>query len=349
MLKIGIIGCGKIAQVRHAPEYSGNPDCRITGFYDISPDQASALAEKYDARAYTSIDTLLSSGIDAVSICTANYNHAESAILALQKGKHVLCEKPMATTLADCRQMYMEARKSGCLLMLAHNQRFAPAHVTAKKLITEGFIGKVISFETHFCHSGPENWIQKADSWFFDKKRAQFGAMADLGIHKTDLIHYLTGDYITEVSSMLSTVDKKYTDGTPISVDDNAYCLYQTKNGIPGSMHVSWTLYAGYEDNSTRIYGTEGVLRIYDDPEYSLILDKKDGTSERFKLDAITNNKEQNEGTQKSTGVIDHFIDSILGRTTCRIDAGEALHAMEAIFAAEESSKTGTKIKIHME
>ena len=345
MLKIGIIGCGKITQVRHAPEYDENPNCRLAGFYDFMPERAQKMAALYGARAYDSMEALLDSGLDAVSVCTTNATHAENAVKALKKGLHVLCEKPMATSLEDCEAMVQAARESGKILMLGHNQRFARAHAAGRKLIQEGGIGRVLAFHTTFGHPGPEGWTGEKNSWFFDKKRAAFGAMADLGIHKTDLIHFLLGEPIVRVQAILSTVDKKYPDGTPISVDDNAFCLYTTKSGVTGAMHVSWTFY-GQEDNSTRVYGTGGILRLYDDPQYSMILEKPDGQVERYQLDQLTSNKEQTAGGRTSTGVIDAFVESILSGKRAPIDGAEALKAMRVVFAAQQSALSGCAVEI---
>ena len=106
MFNIGIIGCGKIAQVRHIPEYAGHPQARLSGFYDLNQERARELAEKWGGKAYSSWEEMLADpGIDAVSVCVANNAHAQLSIAALRAGKHVLCEKPMATTLADCEAM----------------------------------------------------------------------------------------------------------------------------------------------------------------------------------------------------------------------------------------------------
>ena len=345
MLKIGIIGCGRITQVRHAPEYMENGQCRITGLYDYALERAQAIAREVGAKAYGSLEELLDSGVDAVSVCSANTAHAPATIAALDRGIHVLCEKPMATTLSDCEAMAEAAKRSGKILMLGHNQRFALAHVEARKMIREGRIGKVLAFHTTFGHPGPEGWTGQKNSWFFDKSKAVFGVLADLGIHKTDLIHYLLGEPVVKVSAILSTLDKKYPDGSPVHVDDNAYCLYETAGGAVGTLHVSWTNY-GQEDNSTRIYGTQGVLRLYDDPEYSLILEKRDGTSEKLALDHMASNKEQTCGGRKNTGVINAFVDSVLNGTKPVIDGAEALKAMRVIFAAEQSSREGRAVMV---
>lgn len=345
MYKIGIIGCGKITQVRHAPEYAENPNCQLVAYFDGLPERAQALAALYGGQVYDSVEALLASDVDAVSVCVSNVTHAAVTIAALNAGKHVLCEKPMATTLEDCEAMNAAARKNGKYLMIGHNQRFALAHQKAKALIDQGAIGKVLAFHTTFGHPGPEGWTGLANPWFFDKKQAAFGAMADLGVHKTDLLHFLLGEPITQVSAMMATLDKKFPDGTPVTVDDNAFCLYQTQNGITGTLHVSWTFY-GPEDNSTRIYGTEGILRCYDDPEHSLILEHKNGETEHFKLDQMTSNKEQTSGGRSNTGVINAFIESLVNGVPPMISGEEAIKAMRVIFAAEQSALEGRQITV---
>ncbi len=300
------------------------------------------LAEQYGGRAYESVEALLADpNVDAVSVCSANASHAEITVAALEAGKHVLCEKPMATTLADCERMVSAAKKSGKRLMIDQNQRLAGAHVKARELIEQGEIGRVITFATAFRHGGPETWsIDPGQStWFFDKKRAAMGAMADLGVHKTDLIQYLIGQTVDEVEAQLCTLDKKFSDGSPITVDDNAFCIYHMDGGAVGTMIASWTNY-GPEDNSTVINGTEGVLRIYDDPAHTLVLEKKDGTRVCYDVDAI-----QTNDNQTKSGMIDLFVEGLKDPTVQGIDAQSVLTAMRAVFAAIESSETGRRVK----
>lgn len=345
MLKVGIIGCGKITEVRHAPEYAENPNCELAAFFDVVPERAEAMAKQYGAKAYSSIEELLASDVDAVSVCVANAYHAQTAIQALKAGKHVLCEKPMATTPEDCEAMVQAAKEAGKFLMIGQNQRLAKAHVKAHDIIQSGEMGRVITFATHFAHPGPEGWTGKRDSWFFDKKVAFFGVMADLGVHKTDLIHYLTGKRIVKTSAVLATLHKTMSDGTPISVDDNAYAIYTMEDGVVGTMHVSWTNY-GAEDNSTKIFMEGGVLRLYDDPKYSLIVEKKDGEVIPYELDLLTSNKEQTTGGRTSTGVIDAFVDSVVTNTPPAISGESAMNAMKVIFANEESARTGRAVEV---
>ena len=133
MINIGIIGCGRIAQVRHIPEYDKNQDARIYGVYDINEKRAKEVAEKYHAIPYKSYEEMLAdSAIDAVSICTANYSHCEISVKALTAGKHVLCEKPMAVTYEECQAMVEAAKKSGKYLMICQQERLLPVHMKAK-------------------------------------------------------------------------------------------------------------------------------------------------------------------------------------------------------------------------
>ena len=347
MLKIGIIGCGKITEVRHAPEYAENPNCQLVAFFDVVPERAKALAEQYGGVAYDSIEALLASDVDAVSVCVANAYHAQASIQALKAGKHVLCEKPMATTPEDCEAMVAAAKAAGKFLMIGQNQRLAKAHVKAREIIESGEMGRVITFETHFAHPGPEGWTGVRDSWFFDKKVASFGVMADLGVHKTDLIHYLTGKKIVRTSAVLATLDKTFSDGRPITVDDNAYAIYIMEDGVVGTMHVSWTNY-GNENNSTKMYMEGGVLRMYDDPKYSLIVEKRDGEVIPYELDLLTSNKEQTTGGRTSTGVIDAFVESIITNTPPAISGESAMHAMKVVFANEQSAQLGKAVDVQL-
>lgn len=344
MINIGIIGCGKIAQVRHIPEYTGNKSRRLAGFFDLSPDRTKEIAQKYGGKAYASYQELLDNKeIDAVSVCVSNHMHAEITIAALKAGKHVLCEKPMATTISDCEEMVKTAEEAGKKLLIGHNQRLTPAHKWAKKLIEEGLIGDIITFKTTFGHGGPETWsiTPGPDVWFFDKKTAVMGAMADLGIHKTDLIQFLTGQTIVETTAKLTTLDKRTSDGKLIGVDDNAICIYRMKNGITGTMTASWTFY-GPEDNSTVLYGSKGIMRIYDDPAYSIKVMLKNGEKIYYELESI-----QTNDNQTKSGVIDLFIDSIINDRETELSGKTALSAMRAVFASIASSSTGRTVMVN--
>lgn len=346
MVNIGIIGCGKIAQVRHIPEYISNKNCKLIGFYDSNLSRAKEMAQKYGGIAFDSYQELLQNKIiDAVSICVPNNLHAEFTIAALYAGKHVLCEKPMATTISDCEAMVKVAEETGKKLLIGHNQRLTSAHKLAKKLIEEGLIGEIITFKTTFGHSGPETWSidPGQDVWFFNKELTLMGVMADLGIHKTDLIQFLTGQTIIETTAKLTTLDKRNSDGNLIGVDDNAFCIYKMKNGIVGTMTASWTYY-GPEDNSTILYGKKGIMRIYDDPIYSIKVLLHNGEKINYEIEKI-----QTNDNQTKSGVIDLFIDSIMNDKETELSGKTALSAMRVVFASIQSSNTGRTIIINQD
>ena len=343
MFGIGIIGCGKIAQVRHIPEYAEHKDAKLLGFYDINQERAAALAAQYGGTAYATVEELLANPeIDAVSVCAANFAHAELSIAALNAGKHVLCEKPMAITLAECEAMVEAAKKNGKFLMIGHNQRLAKAHAVARKLIVDGLIGDIVTFRTTFGHGGPETWSVDPglNTWFFDKTRAAMGAMADLGIHKTDLIQFLTGQQVIRTTARVTTLDKKDAAGNLISVDDNAICIYEMSGGAFGTMTASWTYY-GAEDNSTVLYGTKGIMRIYDDPAISIKVILADGSKISYDVEAI-----QTNDNQTKSGVIDLWMESLVNNQAPEISGESALAAMRAVFASIQSSETGKAVEI---
>ena len=180
MIRVGIIGCGKIAQVRHLPEYAANPNAEIVAFYDKNMTRAQDMAAKYGGKVYNSFYELVDDpNVDAVSICVENRSHAEICTAALYAGKHVLVEKPMAITLAECESMVAAAERNSRHLMVGHNMRFDPVHRKAKQLLDSGIIGDVITFRSVYGNSGPEGWSEDRDAWFFDKNKAAMGALSD--------------------------------------------------------------------------------------------------------------------------------------------------------------------------
>jgi len=332
-LKVGVIGCGSIARHRHLVEYHAHEEVEIVAVCDVIQERALEMAEKFGAAAYTDYQELLQNGeVDAVSICTPNALHAPMSIRALQSGKHVLCEKPMATSLAEAEAMIEAAKAAQKKLMIAHNQRFVPSHDKAHELIQSGDLGRIYSFRTAFGHGGPEGWsIDGANSWFFDKKQAFIGAMGDLGVHKTDLMRFLLNEEFTEVAAFIETSAKENTD-----VDDNAVFILKTESGIIGTLAASWS-YGAKEDNSTIIYGEKGILRLEDDPDHSLIIHYTNGQTVRQSLGGIQTNE---EGGQEDSEVITRFITSILLDTVPPVNGYEGMKSLKVILGALESNKT---------
>ncbi|MGG3468603.1 Gfo/Idh/MocA family oxidoreductase [Neobacillus pocheonensis] len=338
-LRVGVIGCGSIAQHRHLPEYKANKNVELVAVCDINEERASEVAEKYGVNSFTSYEELLSSGtVDAVSVCTPNYLHAPISIAALEAGIHVLCEKPMATSKQEAESMIAAAKKSGKKLMIAHNQRFVPSHQKARQLIASGEIGKIYSFRTAFGHGGPEGWsVEGKEGWFFQKEKAFVGAMGDLGVHKTDLLRYVLGEEIVEVGSFVETSAKNFAD-----VDDNAVCVLKTENGIIGTLAASWA-YVSKEDNSTIIYGEKAILRLEDDPTHSLVVQYANGEVVKYELGKIQSNE---EGGQQNSHVIEKFVESVLLDQEPPVTGVEGMKSLEVILAALLSNESKQIVRV---
>ena len=143
-----------------------------------------------------------------------------------------------------------------------------------------------------------------------------------------------------ETTAKLLTLDKRGSDGKLIGVDDNAFCIYKMSDGCVGTMTASWTYY-GAEDNSTILYGTKGIMKIYDDPKHSIIVISEDGTRSEYDVEAI-----QTNDNQTNSGIINLFVSSILEQREPEISGESVLTAMRAVFASIESSEKGCSIQL---
>jgi len=337
-LKIGVIGCGSIAKHRHIPEYMANEHAEIVAVCDVVKDRAEEMADQIGAKAYTDYkDLLKDESIEAVSVCTPNALHAPISVDALKAGKHVLCEKPMATSTEEAEAMIVAANEAGRKLMIGHNQRFVPSHQKAKELISKGDAGKIYSFRTAFGHGGPEGWsVDGKDSWFFKKEEAFIGAMGDLGVHKTDLMRYILGEEFVEVGAFVETSSKENAD-----VDDTAVCVLKTESGTIGTLAASWSYQK--EDNSTVIYGEKAVLRLEEDPVNSLVVQYSTGEVVKYELGGIQTN---DDGGQSASGVIDRFVTSVVEDVPAAVPGEEAMKSLQVVLGALESSKTKQIIRL---
>ena len=341
-VKYGVIGCGAIAQRRHIPECVANADSKLAALSDPMAQRVDELCAKYGAKPYTDYKKMLAEAdIDAVVVAGPNALHAAQTIDALNAGKHVLCEKPMATTREDAKAMMQAAQKSKKFLMIGLNQRLMPPHVRAKEILQSGKLGKVLSFRTAFKHPGPEGWsVDAAKSWFFQKGQAIMGVTGDLGVHKADLMRWLLGQEFTEVGGFITTLDKRDPSGNLLELDDNAYLTLRTSGGIIGSMILSWTNY-GIEENYTVLYCQKGVLALGVDPTYGVVVSYSNGDRELHKVGEMSTNVKQ-----VASGIIDSFTKSILTNTPPEIDGNEGYRSLDVILTAMEAGTQGRICKI---
>ncbi len=256
---LGIIGCGGIAQAHLAAAKENNAS--IIAISDISPDTLNAFLEKVPgASAFSSYTELLDhGGMNAVVICTPPDSHAEVAIAALQRGIHVLCEKPLAATVSDSKAIEEAANASGTKFMMAFRHRFTAAHHAIKAFLDTGELGRVVLFQNVF--GGPAQYMK--DRWFSKRALSGGGTLMDTSIHSIDLFRHYCG----EIASFSGEIDKVF-EGT--DVEDSSVLSLRSENGALGIIASSWNFGAGVAD--IRIitekgsvlynYGTPTIYRI---------------------------------------------------------------------------------------
>jgi UDP-N-acetylglucosamine 3-dehydrogenase len=340
-IKVGIIGAGKIVRVRHLPETQMNPNAEVSAICDVVKSRAEELAKKTNCKAYSDYrQMLLDPDIDAVIVAATNTTHAEMTVAALKAGKHVMCEKPMATTLDESQAMLTAAREMGMQLMIAHNQRLEPANIKAREIVQSGKLGRILSFTSVFGHPGCEYWaIDGDDTWFFKNDIAGLGVLGDLAVHKLDLMRFILEDNYSEVMAMMGTLAKTYPDGGLIDVEDNAICVLRTQKGALGTFIASWTYQK--EDNSTTIYAENGVMKIYGDPNFPLVVHFDHETGEYYQLGKKSTNVDQ-----VKSGIVDAFIDALVRGVDVPIPGIEGYRALEAVIACQQAAKSGKRLII---
>lgn len=203
--------------------------------------------------------------IDVIDIVTPNNTHAEMAIAAAEAGKHVVCEKPLAMTVAQAEQMRNAVEKAGVVHMLCHNYRFAPAVQLAKKLIADGRLGRIYHVRAQYL----QDFIMDPSFpvvWRLRKDVTGSGALGDIGAHILDLARFLVGEF-QDVTGMMETfikerpTDEKSGDTGEVDVDDAASFLARFENGAMGVFEA--TRFAGGNRNGNRfeINGEKGSIR----------------------------------------------------------------------------------------
>lgn len=256
-INIGIIGAGAIAQRGHVPEFLSINGVRIEAIADCDKDKAALVAQKVGiTRVFADYQDLLSlEDLDAVSVCTPNYLHAPITIAACDAGKHVLCEKPMATTLSDAQRMIDAAKKNHVVLMIEQAKRFTPPGEVAKSLLQLGVVGDILAVRSKYGHWGAHTW-SPTGSWFFEKAKSGGGALIDLGIHVADLINWYTeGMQVETVVEMISSAANKQWE-----MEDYAVGTLLYSSGAMANLEVSWCTTPPFE--GTEIIGTKGTLFI---------------------------------------------------------------------------------------
>ena len=338
-IKAGIVGVGKIAQTLYLPNLINHPDVKLKAICDIDDVNIDLVTKLYKiSKVYRDYKEMIDKeDLDAVFVCTPNYLHAPITIYAASKGLHVMVEKPMAITMKEAKEMVKTAKKNKVILMVDQSQRFVPLHQKAKEIMDSGILGKVLSVRTTFGHAGPENWSPRG-KWFFEKEKAGFGPLADLGVHKVDLVRYLTGLEVTEVAAFTSRLEKDWA-----TVEDNAAIILKFNNEALGVVTANWITH-GDESNDVILYCENGVLKINVEKNRRLFVELVKPVVSTLEIEVppmVTNA----QGGWKIPS-IDNFIDAILGRAECLVPGEEGMKSLEIILAANISAETGKIVKL---
>lgn len=338
-IKVVVIGCGAISQRRHLPEFAGRNDVEIIAVVDSKKSRAAEVASQFNVPQYfTDYKAALALKPDMVSVCTPTAEHAEQSIAFLKAGAHVLVEKPMCASLVEAKAMIAAAKAAKKQLMVGHNQRLHVGHVRAKELYKSGLMGRCLAFSTTFGHGGPESWsVDGLDCHFFRRRQAVWGAMADLGVHKLDMIRWFLDDDFVLATAMFDTLQKKN-----CNVDDAAFAILRTRGGIMGQMFANWINTPGC-DNSTILYCEKGIMRLESNPEFTVVAELASGEKRLFQTQGIQTN---DNGGQHASGVIDSFLNAIHTNKPNPIPATDVINSIAAVIACADSGRTGRTVKI---
>lgn len=244
----------------------------LVGISGRNSERVKAFAEKFGfKRTYEDWRTLVRDPeVDVVNVCTPPHLHAEASILALQSGKHVLCEKPLARSAKEAQAMLQAAERSGLKNMTGFNFRFIPAVSYAKKLIQEGFVGRILNFRGAYLNIelGDLGYINPDAplDWHFKTETAGYGAISDLGSHILDLARFLVGEVESVAGATATFVKERPLPESPrkkgkVEVEDSAVACIKFTNSALGTIETSWMAPGRKDFLRFEVTGNEGSLR----------------------------------------------------------------------------------------
>lgn len=320
-LRFGILGCGMIAHF-HADAILHTENACLCGVADANTVSAAAFAEIYGVKPYDTFDDMLASDIDVVCICTPSGLHAENAITALQAGKHVVLEKPMALCVSDAERIKKAADTGGRLVTVISQLRFSQDIQHVKKLVEENAFGKLV-----LCDLYMKYWRDPAyyanGGWKGTKKMDGGGALMNQGIHGVDLLLYLVGDAAVRAA----TTKTAFHD---IEVEDVALAMLAFDNGADGVIETSTCTYNGFE-RKIEILGTDGCAVFRENTLEKLIVQGKT---------LVDNVRENVAGTASDPAAMDslghtlqirNLVNAVLTGEELLIDAKEGCRAVALI------------------
>jgi predicted dehydrogenase len=313
-LVFGLVGCGRIAQT-HLEALGQLPDCRLAGVADVREDAAKSVAAQHGCAAFGDWRQLPDGdALDAVIVCTPPSTHLEIAGHFLERGVHVLCEKPLAVTGGAAEALVARSRAAGRLLMMASKFRYVDDVIKAKGIVDSGILGDVILFENVFCSK-----VDMRGRWNSRPAIGGGGVLIDNGTHSVDIARFLLGPIAT-----VQAEEGRRVQG--LEVEDTCRLYFRTVGGAMGAVDLSWSIHKE-RDAYIEVFGPEGVLSIgWKGSKYR--------QSER--LDWVSFGR----GYDKLGAFVRqlrNFCDSLRGREAPLITAEDALESVRVIEAAYRS------------
>lgn len=348
-LKVAVVGVGSISKM-HINSYLANNDAELYAFCDINENRLKFMGEQYGiTRLYTDEAQMLAElpELDAVSVCTWNSAHAPCTIMALNAGKHVLCEKPMSVNVEDAVAMKEAAEKNGKLLMIGFVRRFGRDCLIVNDLIKKNALGEIYySKVANIRRNG------NPGGWFGEKSRSGGGPLIDLGVHSIDLVRYLMG--MPDPVSVYGTTFKKLgarnniktekeyvaasaTDHDICDCEDLASALIRFDNGAVLSVEMSFSLNTADETNNIQIFGTEAGVKM--DSNVTLY-----GETDGYLSNTCLTGKSGLDVTEAFQGEINHFVDCARGLTKCINTPDDGIALMKILTAIYKSAECGHEV-----
>ncbi len=338
ILNIGIISCSVMAQA-HMQAVKNNVHANLAALCDVNETLLHEVAEKFGVKkAFTDYrDVLADPEIDAIIIVTPDQTHREITLAALEAGKHVLCEKPMALTLEDCAVMIEAAKNAKTKMMVGQICRYTPGFIAAKELIDRGEIGELFFVETEYAHD-----YAKIDMpWRLDPLRHGF---LGGGCHAVDLARWIAGDPV----EVFAYANHKMLHNYP--TDDCTIAVMKFPNDVIGKVFVSTGCKRDYTMRSV-FYGSKGTIITDNTSTHMTVFKEGMGNGESIlsslpETHAIPVQYPVKVNNHNTYGELEEFLDCILNDKPIRTTAIEGAKTVKASLAAVESSKTGKPVQI---
>lgn len=358
IVKVGIIGCGMIAGGKHMPSLSKLDNVKMAAFCDLKIERAEEAAKKYGvpgAKVYTNYKDLLAmEDIEVVHVLTPNSSHAPISIDALESGKHVMCEKPMAITGAEAKAMYEAHLRTGKKLTIGYQNRSSARNQLLKKMIADGELGEIYFAKAVATRRrGVPTW-----GVFLDKEKQGGGPMIDIGTHSLDLTLSLMNNY--EPESVVGSVFHKLKhtenaanewgswDPDKFEVEDSAFGYVKFKNGATVIIESSWALNIA-ESGAGLLCGTKGGADFVNNE--LRINGERDGSLYLNKINVNPNARQLFRGEQMTDFEYEakQWIHSIVNDTDPLVKPREAMIVSQILEAVYISADTGKPVYFEKE